>query len=93
MSVKLQAELHSEFLSLKEGCTGSSESALVKMPHCLKSRVVAHTEFLSLKEGCTGSSEYIHVKMSHYLKITCHSSMSHVTIFHIVSMYIISRLT
>ena len=28
-----------EFLSLKRGCTGSSESSLVKMPHCWKSHV------------------------------------------------------
>ena len=26
---------HLEFLSLKEGYTGSSESTLVKIPHCL----------------------------------------------------------
>ena len=31
-----------EFLSLKGGCTGSSESTLVKMSHCWKSRVTAH---------------------------------------------------
>ena len=30
------------FLSLKVGCTGSSESTLVKMPHCWKSHVTAH---------------------------------------------------
>ena len=30
-----------EFLSLKGGCTGSSESTLVKMPYCLKSHVAA----------------------------------------------------
>ena len=30
-----------EFLSLKGGCTGSSESTLVKMPHCWKSHVAA----------------------------------------------------
>ena len=30
-----------EFLSLKGGCTGSSESTLVKMPHCWKSHVTA----------------------------------------------------
>ena len=34
MTVKLTTEHHLEFLSLKGGCTGSSESALVKMPHC-----------------------------------------------------------
>ena len=36
MSVKLLTEHHLEFLSLKGGCTGSSESTLVKMPHCWK---------------------------------------------------------
>ena len=41
MSVKLLAEHHLRFLSLKGGCTGSSESTLVKMPHCWKSRVTA----------------------------------------------------
>ena len=37
MSVKLLAEHHLEFLSLKGGPTGSSEYTLVKMPHCWKS--------------------------------------------------------
>ena len=32
---------HLEFLSLKGGCTGSSESTLVKMPHCWKSHAAA----------------------------------------------------
>ena len=36
MSVELLTEHHLEFLSLKGGCTGSSESTLVKMPHCLE---------------------------------------------------------
>ena len=44
MSVKLLTEHHLEFLSLKRGCTGSSESTLVKMPHCWKSHVVAQME-------------------------------------------------
>ena len=42
MIVKRLTEHHFEFLSLKGGCTGSSESTLVKMPHCLKSHVMAH---------------------------------------------------
>ena len=42
MSVQLLNEHHLEFLSLKGGCTGSSESTLVKMPHCWKSHVTAH---------------------------------------------------
>ena len=41
MSVKLLTEHHLEFLSLKGGCTGSSESIHVKMPHCWKSHVTA----------------------------------------------------
>ena len=40
-SVKLLTENYLEFLSLKGGCTGSSESALVIIPHCWKSRVTA----------------------------------------------------
>ena len=42
MTVKLLTEHHLEFLSLKGGCTGLSESTLVKMPHCGKSHAVAH---------------------------------------------------
>ena len=34
MIVKLLTERHLEFLSLKGGCTGSSESTLVKMSNC-----------------------------------------------------------
>ena len=36
MIVKLLTERHLEFLSLKGGCTGSSEFTLVKMSNCLK---------------------------------------------------------
>ena len=42
MTAKLLTEHHLEFLSLNDGCTGSSESTLVKMPHCWKSHVPAH---------------------------------------------------
>ena len=41
MSVKLMTEHLLEFLSLKGGCICSSESTLVKMPHCWKSHVMA----------------------------------------------------
>ena len=41
MSLKLLTDYHLEFLSLKEDCTGLSESSLVKMPHGWKSHVVA----------------------------------------------------
>ena len=41
MYVKLLTEHHLELLGLEGGYTGSSESALVKMPHCWKSHVGA----------------------------------------------------
>ena len=41
LTVKLLAEQHLEFLSLKGGCTDSSVSTLVKMPHFWKSPVMA----------------------------------------------------
>ena len=50
MSVKLLTEYHLEFLSLKGGCTSSSETTLVKMPHCWKSHVAAQT-VLILRKG------------------------------------------
>ena len=48
MSVMLLTEQHLEFLSLKGGCTGLSESTLVKMPHCWRSHVVAHFVTITL---------------------------------------------
>ena len=41
MTVMLLTEHNLEFLNLKGGSTGSSESTLVKVPHCWKSHVVA----------------------------------------------------
>ena len=45
MMVKLLTEHPLEFLSLKGGCPGWSESTLVKMPHCWKSHATAHFVF------------------------------------------------
>ena len=47
MSVKQLTEHHLELLSLKEGYTGSSETTLVKMPHCWKSHVAVHLYLLT----------------------------------------------
>ena len=41
MIVKLKTEHHLEFLSLKGGCRGLSESTHVKIPHCWKSHALA----------------------------------------------------
>ena len=48
MIVKLLTEHHLEFLSLKEGCTGLSESTHVKMPKCWKSHATAQLLYLHL---------------------------------------------
>ena len=45
ITAKLLTEQHLEFLSFKGCCTGSSESTLVKIPHCWKPRIVAHILF------------------------------------------------
>ena len=42
MSAELLIEHHLEVLSLKGGCTGSSASTRLKIPHCWKSHVMAH---------------------------------------------------
>ena len=44
----MTTEHHLEFLSLKWDCTGSSESTLVKMPHCWVYHVVAQTQTMRL---------------------------------------------
>ena len=52
MTVKLLTEHPLEFLSLKGGCTGSSESTLFKMSNCLKSHAAAHLISAYLKTIC-----------------------------------------
>ena len=42
MTVRLLTDHHLEVQSLKGGCTGLSESTLVKIPHCWKSHAKAH---------------------------------------------------
>ena len=59
MSVKLLTERLVEFLSLIGGCTCSSESTLVKMPHCWKSHVTAHLYLaLAIHTECVNKCFY-----------------------------------
>ena len=51
MSFKLLTEHYLEFLSLTGGCTGSSETTFVKMPHCRKSHVMAEMYLVSIYRG------------------------------------------
>ena len=64
MIVKLLTEHHLEFLSLKGGCTGSSKSTLVKMPHCWKSHALAHYYYIKLGKILSFSSQVIERKPS-----------------------------
>ena len=48
MIVKLRTEHDLEFLSIKGGCTGWSESTLVKMSHWWKKRVTAQLWFICI---------------------------------------------
>ena len=63
MIIKLLTEQHLEFLSLKGGCRGSSESTHVKMPDCWKSHALAH---MLLDSGQTdeGRTFYDHKKLA-----------------------------
>ena len=42
MSVKLLTAHRLEFVSLKGGCTGSSESTLVRMQHCVAAQLMIY---------------------------------------------------
>ena len=52
MIAKLLSEHNLEFLSLKGGCRGSSESTLVKMSHCWKSHAAAQLKWVLMKNYC-----------------------------------------
>ena len=56
MIIKLLTEHHLEFLSLKGGCRGSSESTLVKMSNCWKS----HAAVQFSEEERAGSLPYLY---------------------------------
>ena len=55
MTFKLLTKPHLRFLSLKGGCTGSSESTLVKIPHSWKSHATAYIQ---------AKSHYVAIRVS-----------------------------
>ena len=59
MTLRLLTEHHLEFLSLNGGFTGSSESTLVKIPHCWKCHMLQLNSIFSCicKPGYRGSGE------------------------------------
>ena len=79
MTVKLLTEHYLEFLSLKGGCTGSSESTLIKMPHCWKSHVMAQMYVfcfsmitdvqLAIFANALGVTLFLLVVLYHYVSV------------------------
>ena len=70
MIVKLLTEHHLEFLSLTGGCRGSSESTLVKIPHCWKSHPVAHFKGQSeSKSGLSALRKMRRICVDKHLKV------------------------
>ena len=69
MSVKLLAKQHWEFLSFKGGCTGSSESTLVKLHHCCKSHIV---DLLFIDEIFTIEPTNTQHNLAHIVNIFMH---------------------
>ena len=63
MRFKLLTEHHLEFLSSKEGCTGSSESTCVKMPHCWKSQahIWTSTQDYFIKNNTGEQRMFVHI--------------------------------
>ena len=67
MIVKLLTEHHLEFLSLKEGCRGLSESTLVKMSNCWKSHETAQLLFPFKYGAGISESVYCMFKLNTFL--------------------------
>ena len=66
MIVKLLTEHHLEFLSLKGGCRGSSESTHVKMSHCWKSHALA--QFMLKQYKCVQTGKFLDAQsLTYYL--------------------------
>ena len=77
MIVKLLTEHHLEFLSLKGGCRGWSESTHVKIPHCWKSHVQA--QFVNVKMNidcmrCLATKTPKFHKFSNIRELCCHGN-------------------
>ena len=87
MSVKLLTENRLEFASLKGGCTGSSESTLVKMPHCVAAQFMIYWlradaydtlggTFISQRKGKIQTSTTNQVFLCMQCAVSCSSSLN-----------------
>ena len=87
MIVQLLTEHHLEFLSLKAGCRGSSESTLVKMSNCWKSHAAAQMDSFRLR--CISISEHL----SKFRKQTFYYSLCSEILVEIPGFISVSKLT
>ena len=76
MIVELLTEHCLEFLSLKGGCRGLSESTHVKMPHCWKSHALAH-----LASACSLSDSFFGVNEIFFFFVSGIAKCAHVLLF------------
>ena len=67
----LYAEHHLEFLRLKWGCTGSSESTLVKMQHCWKSQIGT---------ASANSAKFLGIRRRMYMRVYFDNACDNVTL-------------
>ena len=84
MIIKLLTEHHLEFLSLKKGCRGLSESSLVKMSNCWKSHALAHLYVLMLNSRVVRvGAESVDKRLRRFSRIqsSAKSSCIHTEIF------------
>ena len=72
MTVKLLTEHNLEFLSLKGGCRGSSESTLVKMPHCWKSHAMAQLIYVAFHYAWYSGVRFVHLELLKYCVLFLH---------------------
>ena len=82
MIVKLLTEHHLEFLSLKGGCRGSSESTLVKMSNCWKSHALVLKAGHVPGDTCAGAN----LPQGHNLNKLGRDPLGHAT-YHIARLY------
>ena len=66
MTAKLLTENIWKLLSFKRGCTGSSESTLVTMPHCWKSHATAHIPLEILLHGLCIMASCLFLQLHEY---------------------------
>ena len=71
MSVKLLTEHRLEFVSLKGGCTGSSESTLVKMRHCVAAQFMIYWLRTDAYDSYLGEKEKIQTSTTNLVFHAC----------------------